>query len=241
MSRAPSEVEQFNDRIRKAHEIADWSSKVYAMYGASFVERYMQANAYLAIRMAGVGNRKDGFLIKALPVRNSDVRGKADKHDTAWKHEGVEQATMFPGEIETMEGAKQVIPSGIWPEVFDDILIDLGKPLYLFQDATPGVQKVSFGFPNGKVSTCGFSKAAALGQGTSKQIETAANAVDDDPRLSIDKRVERLKISGAVDFFAGLRIGINSHGIGFVTLPFNDAFLQHWELGYGPIDGGLCI
>ena len=54
-------VEQLDDRRRQASKIADFGNEVVAMYRSA--ERYVQADVYLAVRMAGIGSRKHGFLI----------------------------------------------------------------------------------------------------------------------------------------------------------------------------------
>ena len=108
---------------------------------ASFVERYMQADMYLAIWRRGGGRYKHGFLVKVAPVLQRD-RTFPIKGYTTRKREHIEQTTVFSGEVQIMEGAKKFVPSRIWPQTFDDDLIDLGKPLYLFQDLALGVQEV---------------------------------------------------------------------------------------------------
>jgi len=57
------------------------------MYRSRFAERYVQADVYLAIRMAGVGSRKHGFLITAMPFTGSDWVGKPDKANPSREHE----------------------------------------------------------------------------------------------------------------------------------------------------------
>jgi hypothetical protein len=140
-----------------------------------------------------------------------------------------------------MEAAQRIIPSRIWPEIFDDNLIGLRKPLYLFQDATRGVSEVDLSFPNGEISTFGFWEAVACGQGAGQQVETTANTMNDGASLSVDDSVERFDISKAIKLFSGLRIGINQHGIGFVSFPGDKALRKIITLGYGPIDSGLSV
>jgi hypothetical protein len=234
-------VEQLDDRRRQASKIADFGNEVVAMYRSSFAERYVQANVYLAIRMAGVGSRKHGFLIKAMPFSGGDWVGKSDKADPSREHECFEQSAVFSGEVQIMEAAQRVIPSRIWPEIFDDNLIDLGKPLYLFQDETLGVSEVDWSFPDGEISTFGFREAVACCHGAGQQVETAANAMNDGASLSVYDRVKRLDIAKAVKLFAGLRIGINHQGIGFVSFPGDKTLRKLIALGYGPIDSGLSV
>ena len=65
-----------------------------------------------------------------------------------------------------MEGAEKFVPSRIWPQTFDDDLIDLGKPLYLFQDLALGVQEVGLCPPNREIGVSQFREAVACGERT---------------------------------------------------------------------------
>lgn len=234
-------VEQVDDRIRKAREIADRGCEVFAMHRASFIERYMKADAHLAVRHRGVGRYQYGFLIKAFPatIREGGTAKSGSTH-TAAKSEGIKEAAVFPGSIEVVEGEKQIIPSWVWPEVFDDVLVDLGKPLYLFEGSGIGISsELLKALPEGEVGGFGIREAVALGQG--QQIEAASDTVNDGPCFRIDNGVNRLDISKAVELFTGLRIGINAHGIGFISFPRDNTLLQDWDLGYGPIDSSFSV
>ena len=70
-------VEQLDDRRRQASKIADFGNEVVAMYRSSFAERYVQADVYLAVRMAGIGSRKHGFLITGAKSWLSQLRNWA--------------------------------------------------------------------------------------------------------------------------------------------------------------------
>lgn len=212
------------------------------MHGASFVECCMQADGYIAVSGCAIGPCNYCFLIEAIPVSDVDrCPAKSIKANPPWKHEGVDQAAVFPGEVQIVEGADKVIPSRVRGEVFDDALVDLGKPLYLFQDFAFGVHEIGFRLPNGEIGTLGFREAVTLGQSTSQQVKAATDAVDDGSGFCIDDRIERLDFREAVQLFAGLRIGISFHGVGRAPTPLNDAFLKHWELGYGPIDSSFSV
>ena len=71
---------------------------------------------------------------------------------------------MFPDQIQLMEEAKQVIPSRIWPQVFDDVLVDLGKPLYVFMGTALRVEKLRVAYPNGEMRTSRLGVAVACGE-----------------------------------------------------------------------------
>ena len=78
---------------------------------------------------------------------------------------------MFPGQVQLMEGAKQVIPSRIWPQVFDDSLMDLGKPAYVFEWAASRIVEVGSCLPDREVSGSGFGMAVACGEGANEEIK----------------------------------------------------------------------
>lgn len=242
MQKAPiSSVEQSNNVERLARESRDRSRHFMAMQRAGFVERYVQADANLAIRYRGVGPRHYGFVVEAQVAAKGDWTGKG-KADAARENERVQHSAVFPGQVESMEGAKQVIPSRIRAAIFDDrAFIDIAKPLYLFEDMAFGLGKIAGCIGHRKVGTSGFWEPVSGGESTSKDIKAAPYAVYDNPCLGVNERIERFDIGQAVNLFSGLRIGIDARGVGVVSLPLDDPFDQNWELGYGPIDSGLSI
>jgi hypothetical protein len=140
-----------------------------------------------------------------------------------------------------VEGAKQIVPSRIWRQTFDDCLIGLAKPLYVFEWPAFRVVELGLTFPDRKMSASGFGMALACGESAGQHVEAAADAMDDGARLGADERIDRLDIDQAVQLFSGLRIEIDQHGIVSALPPPDDSLLQGWQLGYGPIDSSLSV
>ena len=140
-----------------------------------------------------------------------------------------------------MEGTKKIIASRIRPLVFDDSLIGLGKPLYFFQDAALRIQEIGLTLPDGEVGVSWFDVSVARGERASKNIETAADTVNDCASLGVDDGIGRREVAYPVELFSGLRIGIDHDGIRLVSPPRDDTFLQLWQLGYGPIDSSFSV
>ena len=247
-------VEQTDDRLRKASEIADRSCNFHALHGASLIERYIHSDIQIAVRFGGVGPYKNGFLIKAAPVPEvvgGAVVRRERKPNSPWLPEDIQQPAVFSGDIQIMEGAKSgvAVRSWVWPQVFDDCLVDLGKPLYLFQNGVCGTaigllalrdQEVSLAFPDREVSATGRTPVA-YSQSASQKVETTPYTVDNGADFRVDKRVDWLDIGEPIKLLSWLRIGIYSDGIGFIGAPCEQALLQCWELGYGPLDCSFSV
>jgi len=244
----PSSVKQADDRLRQASELADRCADVMAFHSANFIERYLRGDGHAAIRLIGAGAAQYGFVIKAaarVSDKNADAICGARERYAPWQNLGPEHTAVFPGEVQIMEGAKQIVPSRVWLQVFDDSLVDLTKPLYLFQDGVclpaGGFQEISFGLPNGEEGTLRLGEVVTGRQSTSKKVQTAADAVNDGPRLGLDKGINRFDVREAVELFSRLGIGIYSDGVSLIFLPPDDAFHKRYVLGYGPVNGSLSV
>lgn len=235
--------EEIDDRIRKAREIADRCREINVIRNASFIERYVREEAYIAVRHCGIGPKKHGALLKAAIPREHWGRLIANPEISyrAWPNGCGEQSAVFPGEIQLMEGTQAIIPSRVWLQTFDDSLIDLGKPLYVFEGPGLGIVEFGHALPNREMSLPVVREIVSCGERAGENVETASNAVNDHASFGIDYRGNGFDLGEAVELFAGLRIGIDRYGIGFVLSPRDDAFFQHWQLGYGPIDSSFSV
>src|SRR5665213_2800133 len=124
--RAPSRTsgtEQGQDIACLASKIADRANAIMAVHRASFIERYMQADGHIAIRGINAGTAQYGFLVEAVPVPHGDFANQARvKAYSSWEYERIQEAPVFPGQVQIMEGAQCVIPSRIWLQRFNDDL-----------------------------------------------------------------------------------------------------------------------
>ena len=222
-------------------KISERSCEIVAARMVGFVERYLHGDGYIAIRHRSVSRRHYGFLLKIASVpdhwsarRNSGPPISVVKMDALWKHIGVEKPTMFPGQVHIMESAQEWVASWMWGQIFDDVLVDLSKPLYVFPGATSRIEEVGLILPDGEMSTLGFG-------GASEDNEAAPDAMNHDPDFRMDERVERFDLSEAVALFRGLRVGLDFHGVWPIPSPNRYAFLERFDLGYGPIDSGFSV
>lgn len=178
-----------DDRQRQATKIAERCREIVTKNRSSFIERYVQADVNLAIRRRCVGRYKNGFILKALPLSIGELRtSETDQTYATRENEGSQKAAVFPGQIEIMEGTKHGIPvcTGIWPEVFDDSLVCLIKPLYLFEDFTGWISPIGSSFPDRKIGTFAISESVACRQDAGQQIEAAPYAVNNNTGLGVD-------------------------------------------------------
>jgi len=86
---------------------------------------------------------------------------------------------------------------------FEDSLIDLSKPLYLFEDFALGVVEVGLGLPDREVSASGLGMAVACGERARKYVEAAADAVNDRTKPPPEEWIEGLDLGEAVALVAG--------------------------------------
>jgi hypothetical protein len=238
---------QHQNVIRQAAKLADRCAEIYAIWNASLIDRYKQADCQLCIRHVGPSGHQYGFLVEALPIPdfNLGVRQAGIKRHSGWKNARGQKTAMFPGQVELMEGAKQIIPSRIWLQLFDDSLMELGKPLYLFQSGislvASGRVKSLLALPDGEIGIGRIRKPVPGRKGTRKKIQAASDAVHDCPRLRANQGIEGFDLCEAIKLFSGLRLGIYSNGVGLTAPPLEKAFHKHWELGYGPIDCSFSL
>jgi hypothetical protein len=236
-------VKASNDRLRIIREVAKHGRNMAAFHRTSFAERYVQGWGYIAIRNRSIGPEQHGFLIKAAPPSGVCFGGKEPRnHGPSSDCGHVQEASMFPGQIEIMDGAEHIVPSGIWREIFDGDLIVGGKPLYLFEHSLVlAGSKIVKAFPDGEIGIRGIGKTISGSKCAGEQIETASDAVNYGSSSRVLDGIEGADFRESVKFFAGLRIGVYSDGVWLTEGPNVDAFRQNWDLGFGPIDSSSCI
>lgn len=237
-------AEALQDAISHIGKLADRCCDTFSLHRSSFIERYMQSDGHICIRNISGGFNQYGFLLEVIPIANLDpVMPKCGvKTYSSWKYERVQEAPMFPGQVQLMEGAEQVVPSRIWLQRFDHSLMDIGKPLYLFQRSGVAVgQELLLACPDWEMGAFGVGMPISSRKGTCQQIKTATDAVEDHAGFGVNKGVEWLDISEAVKLFSGLRVCVYNDGVGLALSPNADTFNKNWELGTGPINCRLSI
>ena len=207
-------------------------------------QRYERGEKCIALRrvedFAAGQTEQDGLIFQAFDrLGSTDVHMSPHHQKTLNVGARGQQPLVLAEDIQSVKGPKGVIPSLVRVERFDRGSFALGKPLFAF-DALQWVDHGVEGIKDWKVRTVARFYAIACCQGSGEKIKTATERIDDGPDLGIERERKRL-IVGYRNILSSIRITLLDNGIGVTTLPFDEALLQQWDLGYGPIDGSLSV
>jgi hypothetical protein len=252
-SRPIEQGDDLRDPICKAHH----GLRHFSVRKPNFrlVEHYERGDLCVAVRKAerdspfGTKSSQDGFVFQAL-----NLAGAPEKHTifrptrvTAPKEEARSirpsrnQAFVFPQYVELVEGPNGVIPSLVWPERFDRDLIGPGKPLFAF-DACQRIDHFLLGGKDRKVRVSVRILAVPAGECRSEQVQGGPDAIDDGANFGVHDRIEGSHQCGNKQLFSGLRIVLDVDVIkAFVGGPVQEFCLEDFDLGYGPVNGGLGV
>jgi hypothetical protein len=236
-------VEQSDDRVRKASELAQRGNDWLRSEPIDFAESYSRGKMNLAVRSRLSDRKNLGFLIKRREVI-SEQNGRDERcalySDVVRRNRGGDKACVLSSKINIMQGAEEIISSSIRLEAFDNASIGAGKFLYLFHTAKR-VHKIHDAIADGEINIFHGEMAVALGESRNKNIEARAYGVGDYPGLGgneewgwLRSNVERFCSCVSIYLFAG---GMYARAFD----PIGNAFLQDWDLGYGPINAGLSV
>jgi hypothetical protein len=94
---------------------------------------------------------------------------------------------------------------------------------------------------DGEINVFWRRVAVSLGERHSENVQATSDAVNDDAGLGIDDVGYGFHIAEAQKFLGRVQIDIGKDFIRAAVVPSVDLPLQDWEIGYGPIDSGLCV
>src|SRR5262249_33865388 len=140
------------------------------------------------------------------------------------------QPFVFPRSVEVMEGVQEFIPSAIRLEHFDREAVGLAQPIFAFCAVDPArrIIKSVDGSEYGKMSVSVGYYAFATGERRRKEIERAADGVDDDARLCIEAKISG---SGPADYkkiLSGIWIRLYDDCVWAAPLPGFESLLHDW-------------
>jgi len=237
-------VEELEDRLRKAREITQHFNQSLSRDETRLGESYLKNETNIAFRYMGGAARNYGVVFEAVPSwRNFGALGSGigANHDCRWPSINGKKSAVFPRYVEFVQHEEKIIPSFVRLEIFDDQAIGLRKPLYLFSSPVSRVIEGSDTLPEWKIDICWTRCAVALGERDREHIQTTSDAMNDDPSLGIDDVWDGLHVSEANKFLSRLRIEITEECVRGITFPSVNLAFQDWEIGYGPVDGGLSV
>lgn len=239
----PVSLKSLDDRVGKSSEFAEGGDNRLIREKFSFVERYISADLKIALRRVDAGPRYYGAIFEARPDHGKmkaanmgfgrDGDGTRDKMDA-------NQPFMFPRNVELVECEEKVIPSLVRLQIFDDSQIGSGQPLFSFSHVY-WVEKLIDGRVNGKAGVTTSFFAIACGNGGAKEIKASADAVDGRPDSGIDGWRQSSVHLELEELLSHFRVRLFDKQIrGFIEPRF-DHLLQNWELGFGPVNGGIGV
>ena len=119
-------LEHLDDRIRKACELTEHFNKWLCSDQISFAERYICGDIHTAIRRVDRGPCYYGAILEPWQRRKkADI---SDAHlwldgNARWRKLNPDQPFMFPLYVETVEGKKEVVPSFVRVQRFNEAVI----------------------------------------------------------------------------------------------------------------------
>lgn len=253
MDRAPNSrnVEHPDDFDHSCVESAQQRNDRFVYQVESgFVESYINNRRYIAIRRAkhvtSPNSPQDGFLVM---VHNGF--GSVDHEPVREQHCGADdvgvrydEPFMLEKMIELVEGPQGVIPSLVRAQRFDDRSFAIGQPMFAFLAVQPPIRIRSADscIEDGEVRIAARLYAIAARERRGEHIETGAEKMDHRTGAHVEH-------PGHGRFFdrddeimiPRIRIALSAEGIWLTAYPSVECFVDNWDLGYGPIDGGVGV
>lgn len=242
-----SSLELSNDRVRQLGELVERFNNLPVCEIAGFAQAYLRGEINLGLLCRVFGEETNyGFVFSAQPSRRH--RGKVVNGTTptgdgkdARPDFNCQQPLMLSHNVELMERVKEVIPSFVRFQMFDDRSFFNGKGLYEFVPFVVSAHELFGAVSNGKVSVINKRLAVAVSQHRSENIEAASDSIDVSARLNLERERERGFWARHNDIVQGVCWQLFDHYVNVVVEPSIEARLKDWELGYGPMDRGLSM
>jgi len=213
--------------------------------GGGLREAYLRGDIGIAWRRTETGADweapKRGFLLKVNRLAPNALESRKSRYPRGGNtglHRN--EPLVLSQDIELVQGPQKRISSLVWPECFDRRLLALGKPLFAF-NTLQGVDHVLLRSEDWKVRFLTRFYAVACGESGSEEIEGAADGIDDHAGVGANERINGAVLASYQQLVSGVRIWLYDEFVWARPLPGEEALLQDWDLGYGPIDGSLGV
>jgi|GEM_PF-5358161 len=233
------------DNFRDARRVTSQQRNCWIIFKpeGGFINDYLSGHKCIAFMRAKTSGRdtiQNGFILEASPVGRKATT-PCSYICSRNNRISLQKSVMLSQDVETMEGVKRFIPSRVRFERFDTGDFSLGKSLFLF-DAFQVSNKTRTESMNGKMGFGIRFYAVALGECGGEQIKSTTNGVNHRSNVCINQWVKRL-IGISHKELAAIISGIRLYdeAIWLSLLPSFKSFLQSWNIGYGPLDGGLNV
>ena len=241
---APLTVEEIDNFSHTLRELSEYDEYwVIDEPKGGLIERYLNGSVCIAFRRSegvpwGQPNQ-DGLILHAAPI--GAHTGSPHCHgETGNDGLHVDQPFMLSPNIELMEGKQKWVSSVVRLKFFDRGDLGQRKPLFAF-DSNQRVNKIMKGIENGKMHFSIRYYAVSSCESGGENIQTAAHGINDRARLSIDSEIEGDPFIGHNQLLASIRVCLSDNFVWVGLAPGNESLLQEWNLGIGPIDGGIGV
>jgi hypothetical protein len=237
-------VERFDDAVRKAHELTELCNNFPAFEVRGFVEAYLSGELKLGM-FHRLGDVTDGgFVISALHPTRSDglkIAHFGVVEEVMGANIYFQEPCVFSNDVKVMEGENKPISSVVRFQAFDDASLSIRERLYEFGTLVTTCEEQFFTLRDREVCVINKVLAVTVSKNDRENVEAASNGVD----VSASLHLERQRQRGFLDRYNEVVSGISWHlfddHIHVVVEPATKPLLKDWELGFGPIDRGLCV
>jgi hypothetical protein len=241
---ALDEIEQVDDRIRKARELTERCNNFPMFEVAGFVQAYLHGELELGMRDTLGEAPNYGFVISAMHPTGDDGREGAvhfNPYDTQLRRKNIdgEKTLMLSHNVEQMEGIKKFVPSIVRFQRFDDRSFPCGERLYEFAPLVAAAGENVATFDYGKVGVINKVLAVAVSERRSEDIEAASDRIDVGAGFDLKRQRQRRFVNSNYSIVQGIRWQLFDDYLNVFIEPSVKARLEVWELGFGPIDRGF--
>ena len=182
-------------------------------------------------KIGGEYPKEYGFVLEAAPFGLSAQPPAAERIST-YHRINVDQPLMLSQGVEVMEGPQQFVPSLVRLECFDCSNLCSRKPLFAF-DSLQWVYEIGKIPDDREVSISTRFYAVATGEACRKQIEAAANGINNSACLGAKSQIGRLCWNSYDQIIAGLRSVSSAISYGSFLLQSMNRWCMEWDLGFG--------
>jgi hypothetical protein len=239
------EIEQLDNRIRKARELTERCNNFPMFEVAGFVQAYLHGELELGVRDTLGEEPNYGLVISAAyPTGNEGPEGlHFNPYDIQLRRKNIDgqKALMLSHNVEQMEGVKKFIPSIVRFQRFDDRAFPLGEPLYEFTPLVAVAGEDGSTVDDGKISIVNKVLAVAVSERRSEDIEATSDSINVGAGLDLECQRQWRFLNSNDEIVRGIRWQLFDDHLNVFIEPSIKARFEGWELGYGPIDRGLGV
>jgi hypothetical protein len=244
------DVEQLDDRVRKAREIVEHFNDTDRLYERGFIDRYASRDFEIICRPA-VRRPFPERSEQCLVVCRNDPSAKFWSESVTRKIWGdakagcmennLKQSVVFPLDVELMKDPKQIIPSLVRLQRFNECSWRLGEPIYKLMSLVVPRSEMTQALGNREPRIFGIDYVVPSRERNSQNIQATSERVEISPELNIKSEREQLIIANYQRIVSRWRWQLFDSHLHVSSEPRIDFGPESWEFGYGPINACLSF